>query len=706
MRPSLLGIVTLALFATPLTGQSVSPEREIAYASYLEIGAFARRGEFEPEWLSDGTRFRFTVAAGGEPPATYVYDPRTRTRQLDTAPETVSSEPRQVGRGPFGFPLMEILSPDGRWFAHRRDNDLWLRAPGSEELVRLTGDGVNGAFWGEALEWDEQYGRPWAWWSPDGSRLAVKKLDERDVPLVARIRYGEGQPVVEEMRFAAPGDPLPKRELAIFDVSAGSRVRVEDERDPEQQIMALGWSPDGSEFRYLTMDRAHKLLRLVAADASTGDARVLVEERTERFHNPLWSSPPDFIPLQGGELFLWTSDRDGWRHIYLYDMAGTPVRQVTSGSFPIHEILHVDERGGWVYFTAHPDSRRPYDLHLARVRLDGSGFERLTSAPGRHRIRFAPSGEFFVDTHSSVNRPPVTVVRRSDGSLVDTLAQTDPLELTDLLGEVGWTPPEEIVVPTADGRTELHGLLYKPFDFDPSRRYPVIEYVYDAPYTTVVSRTFPGVGSSDPSESFPLDSVDPLALAQFGYLVWVVDGRGTAERGRAFRQAFLEDGFDAVQDHANALRKVARERPYVDLERVGIFGVSAGGSQTLAAMLRAPDFYRVGVAISAPVDPRGTAADGIEFMHGPVDQNPGAYESEILRSAERLRGKLLLIYGTDDPVVPMNHALRMVDALVEAGRPHDLLLLPGQEHLFSGDGARYARTAVRRYFLEHLPPGR
>ncbi len=701
-----VGIIVGLTFVSAEPSEADDDRHETVYNRYLEISDLVTGGIVEPEWLADGSRFRFTEA-GESGPITWEYDPQSQSRKPVPAssvktvtPTQDADKPREVGRDVWGFPLLETLSPNEQWFLHRSENDLWLRRTGSEELRRLTNDGVDGYYWGEAFEWDGNYGRPWAWWSPDGSMIALRKVDERMVPTKSFVSYKDGEAKVESIAFAKPGDPLARRWIYLIDVDDRQQIRVDDDRDPEGHILALDWRRDGSEFFYISMDRLQKRLRLLAANARTGEARLLISEERDTFHDPLWSSPPQFTPLRDGAHFLWTSDRSGWRHIYLYNRDGVLLRQLTQDAFPVHEIIAVDEEREWIYFTGHTDQARPYDLHLARVGIDGDNYEQLTEANGIHRISMAPSLEYFVDTHSSVDRPHATELRRSDGQLVDILSTAN----IEKLEKIGWVPPEEVVVTSVDGKTQLHGVLYKPFNFDPARRYPVIEYIYDGSYTTVVNRTFPGTGSGDARNAFPLDRVDPLALAQLGFVVWVVDGRGTAERGKAFVDVVYGGQFDPIPDHVSALQQLATDRPFVDLGRVGVFGISAGGGQTLAALLKAPETYHVGVAIAPGVDLRNLRANGPEPRLGLPEDNPSAYEPELLALASSLRGRLMLMHGTDDPVVPVSHTLQMVDALIEAGKRHDLVLLPGQTHFIEGEAARYARNAVKRYFVEHLDP--
>jgi dipeptidyl aminopeptidase/acylaminoacyl peptidase len=502
--------------------------------------------------------------------------------------------------------------------------------------------------------------------------------------------------------FSRAGEPVSRRALYIVDIPTKRPIRIDTGQDPEQSILALRWWPDGSEFVFMVMNREHKRLDLIAADAASGEARVILTETTETFLQPLWGSPPHFMLLADGERFIWTSDRDGWNHLYLYDLTGKPIRRLTEGPFPVHDVVTVDEEAGWVYFTAHADRKRPYDTHLYRVRLDGTGFAQLTEASGQHAIQFAPSKRFFLDTHSSVDRPTATELRQADGKLLQTLSRAN-IEALDALG---WIPPEEFVVKAADGKTDLFGVLYKPYDFDPNGLYPVIEYIYDGLNTTVVPRTFSPSGAYSADDWFPLDHIDPKALAQLGFIVLVVDGLGTAERGRAFQDVAYGGRYNRIPDHVATLKQLSERRSYMDLSRVGIFGISAGGTNALRALLTAPDVYHVGVAIAAPVDPRNIRASGIEPFRGLLEKNPEAYESSMLALAESLAGKLLIVHGASDRVVSIVHTMKMVEALIDAGKPHDLLLLPGQDHLFRGTGATYARDATRRYFQEHLMPKR
>jgi dipeptidyl aminopeptidase/acylaminoacyl peptidase len=354
----------------------------------------------------------------------------------------------------------------------------------------------------------------------------------------------------------------------------------------------------------------------------------------------------------------------------------------------------VDEKLGWVYFTAHGDQQRPYDTHLYRVNLDGKKFTRLTEGTGQHRIiQFAPSREFFLDTHSSIERPPAVDLRRADGTLLQTLSRAN---IDALKEELKWNPPEEFVVKAADGKTDLYGNLYKPYDFDPNKKYPVIEVNYAR--GTVVSHNF--IRDSR--------GVQAQALAQLGFVTFVVDGRGTPKRGKEFQDVVYGNlGRHEIPDHVATLRQLAEERPYMDLSRVGIYGYSAGGYFTTRAMLLAPDVYHVGIAGAPPVDAYGWAHLNERLMGLPEKNKQGYEYASNLRLAGNLKGKLLIIHPTSDVNIPFSQTMKMVEALIRAGKPYDLLVFPEQNHSpaqWSETTRRYMQDAIRRYFQEYLKP--
>ncbi|HUF53225.1 MAG TPA: prolyl oligopeptidase family serine peptidase, partial [Dehalococcoidia bacterium] len=488
------------------------------------------------------------------------------------------------------------------------------------------------------------------------------------------------------------GGPLRRTELHVFDINSGQRVRI-DTGPGDQYTYVAGWRRDGSELMVLRMSRDFKRLDLLTADPATGATRVVLTDTQKTF---LWGNFFNyrgwrkqsglFTMLEDGRRFIWMSERGGWSHLYLYDFDGKLLRRLTSGSWPVKRLVTVEEKAGWVYFTAHGDRQRPYDTHLYRAGLEHEAFEQLTSEPGRHAPVFSPSREFFLDSHSSLDRPPAVDLRRVDGTLLQTLTRADIAGLKTLR----WAPPEEFTAKAADGSTDLYGVIHKPFDFDPKRKYPVLEFIYAGPQTTHVPRTFDG---------------SSFALTQLGFIVVMLDARGTPERGKEFQDVVYGNlGRHEIPDHVAALKQIAKRRPYMDMTRVGVIGHSYGGYFTTRAMLLAPDLYRVGVASASAVEVYGHSSR-VEPYLGLPSEDPDAYEyASNVRLAGNLEGKLLIIHGTADINAPFSQTMKMADALIRANKPFDLLVLPGVSHFPAGEAERYWAEAVRRYLQEHLKP--
>ncbi len=750
-------LVTCIVVSTSLAraGEPTPSEREAMYYRYLEFPSYVKGGSIEPHWMADGSSFWY---AEGAPANTVIYkvDPKANTKtllfdterlrqaltpllghqppyqglpfdtftfmdgekavkftvedkefilKLDTyavtgAPAVAEEEqgrfvPQVVRKSPFPSIFAEVLeelSPDRRWFAGLKDHNLWLRSTYDGRNVQMTTDGSEDYQWGD-VEFEEWWAK-WASWSPDSLKLAVKKVDYRHVHKIPILHYLPTEEV-EWVHFPRAGQPMRGVELFIVDILPKRWVRIDIGEDSDQYIYFIGWRPDGSELLFLRKTRDHKKLELMAANPATGSARVILTETQETFVevHPVWGLRL-FTLLEDGKRFLWLSERDGWKHLYLYDLDGNLIRRLTEGAFPVERVVVVDEQAGWVYFTAYGDHQRPYDTHLYRVSLEGKGFRRLTEAPGQHAIQwqagvqFSPSKKFFLDTHSSLARPPVVELRWADGTLLQTVAQAN----IDGLKELHWSPPEEFVVKAADGKTDLWGVLFKPYDFDPTKKYPVIEWIYAGPHLAVVPRIFTS-----------RHQLFPQALAQLGFIVFVADGRGTPKRGKEFQDVVYGNlGRHEIPDHVATLKQLAEKRPYMDLDRVGIVGGSWGGYFALRALLLAPEIYHVGIASAPPADPSHQWHGDVESYLGLLHKNKEKYEyASNLRLAGNLKGKLLLIHGTSDAAVPFSQTIKMVAALIQAGKPYDLIVLPEQGHAFAGG---YEQEAIRRYLKEHLKP--
>ncbi len=629
--------------------------------------------------LRDGDLVRFKYRGD-------LWDLRLDDYELEQVPEEEAEleKRRTPKRIEAGFtvgsdPIVERPSPDGELMVRAEDDNLSLRRAESEETAPLTEDG-------------EKY---WSWaadegcWSPDGSRVAVQRVDARQVPRIAVVDWLQESEQVEFFAFPRAGQTMPLMAVHVIDVASGERVAVEGTGRPDEYTVVWGWRADGSELLVGRLDREYKRLDLLAADPLTGKSRTILSETSETFLGGLelmimWR---DLLHGVGdGERFVWMSDRSGWRHLYLYDFDGRLLGPITQGEFPVEKVVAVDPDQELIWFLGHAEED-PYETQLYRCGLDGEDFERLTEGPGTHEVSFGPRRATFVDTFSSPLDPPRTVYRRADGELLLTVAEADPVADTAAL-------PEKFVVPAADGATELHGLLYKPRGFDPSRKYPVLDYIYNGPFTIWVPQVY-----GDPR------ALQAGALTEAGFLVMIVDGRGTIGRGKAFQDVvYLSFGKNEIPDHVSALRALAAERPYMDLDRVGIFGGSWGGYMTVRAMLLAPEVYSAGVA-SAPVyDLYDHHATPIEGYMGTPQNNPEAYEeASSLKLAEKLEGHLLLIHGTADVNAAFSATMKMTSALIEAGKQHDLVVIPGADHAMQVGGA-YVMRAQREFFAEHLEP--
>ncbi|MBM3294423.1 MAG: hypothetical protein FJY82_07845 [Candidatus Aminicenantes bacterium] len=548
--------------------------------------------------------------------------------------------------------ILEVPSPDGGRLLGAERFNLYVRFSREDKKEFATSDGT------EEVQWSVLN----ASWAPDGRCAVVQKRDYRGLDRYPVVHWLKNPEEVEWVFYTKTGRPLEKVELHVFDPASSKTLRIQGIGEADFYCRIIGWRPDGSEFIFAKTNRRWNRLDLMAADPKTGASRLILSEKSPTFLNWDFSSiRPHFI--EQGKKFLWRSERDGWFHLYLYDIQGNLVRQLTRGAFPVLGIEGVDEERGWVYLTARAETRI-YDTHLYRVNLEGREFRRLIESPGSHSIQMAPSRDFFLDTHSTVSRPPVTELRRADGTLVETICRADTRELE----KAGWTPPEEFVVKADDRTTDLHGVLYKPHDFDPAKKYPVIDNIYGGPARTQVPRSF-------------TEGTWPRALAQAGFLVMVVDNRGTPGRSKAFHDvAFRNFGKFEIPDHVAVLKQLAAARPYVDASRVGIFGGSWGGYYTLRAMLTASEVYRAGVSYFPVADLVDHIPVAERTMGLPGDNPDGYAQASNLKLVEKLQGDLLLIGGTSDINAPLTAVMKMAEALIKAGKRFRMLVMPEQNH--------------------------
>ncbi|MHA6630700.1 DPP IV N-terminal domain-containing protein [Pseudonocardia sichuanensis] len=612
---------------------------------------------------------------------------------------------------PPGNPLA-VPSPDGKVAVSRRGHDLWAHSLPDGREWALTTDG----------EPDHQYGTgpactsnatllrklglphlpPAVAWSPDSTKVLAHRTDERRVRqthLVEARPADGGAPALHTQRYAYPGDEnLPQAELVVLDVADATVVRAQAEPllMPAMSPISVRWAwwaPDGSAVYYLGQPRDRRSLTLHRLDPATGEVAVVLSETgTTRVEPNQWMFEPPIVRVLAGEV-LWYSQRDGWGHLYRYDLStGALLGQVTAGRWAVRQILRVDEVERVVYFTASGlVDDDPYRRTVCRVGLDGSGFAPVTDDALDHVVTVPDHQEYFLDSASTVDTPPVTTVRDWTGRVLVELERADISALT----ATGWTPPERFRVTAADGVTDVYGVLYRPRGFDPARRYPVVDTVYPGPQ---VDRVAPGF---DPGGM----GLDAEPLAALGFVVVALDGRGTPGRSKSFHDASYGRLADAggLADHVAALRQLARTRPWMDLDRVGAFGHSGGGFAAVRAMLDFPETYRVGVALAGSHDARCFSPGFVEAYDGADDPEAWARASNV-ELADRLAGRLLLVHGEMDDQVHPHHTLRLADRLVAAGKDFELLVVPGAEHTFL-DCLAYVRTRCWDFLVRELMGG-
>ncbi len=690
---------------------AVHMSRDRFEAIYFGYDTLTSGGDVVPEWSSDGTSFTFAdggvtwrvdTATGRKTAVTDDDEPaserwaRDADERLRRTFELGSPEPRTYRRAVPGLDTQlvpETPSPDGRHLVSTRDGNIVLRSryDGRERL--WTSDGTPDVHWrfdphdpaADRLGWAS----PVTNWSPDGTRLAAYRVDVSGVAPVPKIHYLGDQDQVEFRQRPKAGATLERATLAVLDVHGTPPVEIDLGDTTDCYPVYAGWLPDGSELLVVRMSRDCRQLDVFAADPATGSVRPLFSETGETFlriHHDVWfGRKAGLWPGPDGTQLVWLSDRDGWLHLYAYDLDGKPLRQLTSGAWPVKTVQRI--AGGFVYFTAHHDQARPYDVHLCRVPVDGGEVTRLTDGDGLHRPALSPDAGAFVDTWSTPSQPPVSALRRADGTVLAELSRAD----TTALDELGWVPPEQFTVTAADGETELWGVMFFPGDFDPARRYPLVEYVYAGPQEEVNTTDWAGGFFTRPAR----------ALAQLGYVTVLLDARGTPGRSKAFHDAVYGDWAGArVADHAGAIGQLVERHDFLDADRVGVMGHSWGGYSAFRLLADRPDVYRAAVANSPAFDTYASVL--YECYLGLPQQNPDVYAAaDALPLAAELQGALMIACGTSDHQT-WTDAIKMTEALVRAGKPHEFVILPGQPHWYDATHERYFWGKVEAFFTAEL----
>jgi dipeptidyl aminopeptidase/acylaminoacyl peptidase len=592
----------------------------------------------------------------------------------------------------------EQASPNKEWIAYVKDFNLYVRYVPTGEIVQLTSDGEPGWEYATeivslrpmvAQETQNPKQRPAVFWSPDSSKLITYRMDTRNAGRFANLQFvppGQLRPRAFSVVYPLPGETLPKAEPIVFDVRKGKRIDIKT--DPlEMQFQGgpeFDWFPDSKGFRYQHSERGEKSIELRTVAADTGEQNVIIREKSDHYVDP-GETFSRF--LQDSAELLWSSERDGWNHLYLYNQkTGELKNQITQGQWVVRQIVDVDEKARRVYFLANGREKDedPYQTHLYSVGLDGKGLTLLTPENSNHTVSVSPDHLYFVDNASRADLPGQSILRNAkDGSQVRVLEQADASEVL----QTGWKFPLPFHGKAKDGTTDLYGLIWRPSNFDSAKKYPTIEMVYTGPQAFFVPKTFGAAMRG-------LQSV-----AELGFVVVMVDGRGTTGRSRAFHEFSYHNLGGAFEDHVAMIQQMAAQNPYMDMTRVGIFGTSAGGYGAAHAMLVFPEFYKVCVSISGDHDARLDKAWWNELYQGyPV--GPDYAEQSNVTLAGRLQGHLLIVHGDIDDNVHVAETMRFADSLMKANKDFDMLIVPNMYH---GEGGNL--YLVRRrwdYFVKYL----
>jgi dienelactone hydrolase len=600
--------------------------------------------------------------------------------------ETLSPQQGQGGRGLGGQPPeTSKASPDGNWEALIENYNVFLRAKGKTETAPLSYDGSEGNY----------YTLRSIAWSPDSKRLVAYRTRpgyQREVYYVESSPADQIQPKHSTMVYPKPGDTLDLAQPVLFEVDTKKAIKIDDALFPNPYDLTPSvWWKDGRGFTFEYNQRGHQIYRVIEVDAQTGKARALIMEESKTFidYRSLAENRTDTgkkfrRDLNDGKEIIWGSERDGWEHLYLYDGATGKVKsQITKGNWVVRFVDYVDEDKRQIWFRASGmvAGQDPYFTQYYRINFDGTGLIPLTNADGDHAVRYSPDRAYYVDTWSRVDQATISQLRRSaDQRVLMDLEHGDASALV----AAGWKAPEIFVAKGRDGTTDIWGVIYRPTNFDPSKKYPVIESIYAGPQGSFVPKTFSGTAQ---------------ALVELGFIVVQMDGMGTNNRSRAFHDIAWENLGDAgFADRILWHKAVAAKYPWYDITRVGVYGTSAGGQNALGALLFHPEFYKVAVSNSGCHDNR---MDKIwwneQWMSWPL--GPQYSNSSNVDNAYRLEGKLLLVLGELDNNVDPSSTLQVVNQLIKHNKKFDLLFVPGGGH---GAGGPYGQHLLEDFFVHNL----
>ncbi|XPF92885.1 DPP IV N-terminal domain-containing protein [Colwellia sp. RE-S-Sl-9] len=598
----------------------------------------------------------------------------------------------------------EMISPDGKLAVFIRDYNLWSRNLKTNKEVQLTKDGIkdfgyatNNAGW---IRKDT----PVVKWSPDSTKLATFKHDSRNVGDMALVSTNVGHPTIDQWKYPLPGDEhIFAIHRVVIDVQKQKIIPLDMPADPHRssitdhvagnngEFLDIDWAHNSKSFAFISSSRDHKTATLKIANAENGQVKTVYSETEDSFFES-GVSAISWKYLDKTNEFIWFSQRSNWGHFYLIDSkTGKIKNQITQGDWTVLELLNVDEKTDTLYFTgAGREGGDPYFNYLYSINKNGKNLTLLTPEKKHHRVTMNEDSTYFLDRFSTPEQAEVSVVRKTQSNEKFTL---ETMDISQLIS-TGWAPPTPFIVKDRNNEHNIYGLLYKPSHFDKNKSYPVVNYIYPGPQ----------VGSIR-GRHFRTARGDNQALAELGFIVVEIDALGTPGRSKSFHEFYYANmGDSGLPDQVAAIKQLAEQHSWIDIDRVGIWGHSGGGFASTKAMFSYPDFYKVAVSEAGNHDNRNYADEWGEKYHGLLVNNENKttnYDSQANQLfADKLKGKLLLVHGTLDTNVTPYNTLMVVEALIEANKDFDMLMLPNRGHGF----AREPYMVRKRwdYFVTHL----
>lgn len=570
-----------------------------------------------------------------------------------------------------------VTSPDGKWTAFIKNDNVYVREVATGKEKQLSQDGTLSNYYSSYIQW-----------SPDSKSVVscrIRPVEKRYVYYVESSPADQAQPKLHKQEYAKPGDELRFKVPCIFEVESGRRLIPSTELFSHQyELSGPMWNADSKAITFEYNERGHKVYRVLEMSAVDGSVRTLIEEKEEKYVN----YPRIYRNyLSDGKRIIWSSERDNYNHLYLYDRAtGKPLNQITKGEWYVRGVQYVDEANEVIYFSANgmKKSEDPYLIHYYKINFDGSNLVELTPEEGMHQCWYSSDYKYLVDVYSKVDQAPIAVLRDAKNGKIRM--QLDKADISALLAN-GWKAPEVFSAKGRDGKTDMWGVIYRPSNFDPSKKYPVIEYIYSGPGDQYVPKTFS-------SYNWWMTS-----LAELGFIVVQVDGMTTSFRSKEFEEVCYKNLKDAgLPDHIAWIKAAAQKYPYMDIDRVGIFGCSAGGQESTGAVLFHPEFYKAAYSACGCHDNRMDKIWWNELWMGyPVDESYSACSN--VDNAHLLSRPLILVVGELDDNVDPASTMQVANALIKANKDFELVVIPGAHHTMGEDFGEHKRYD---FFVRHL----